>query len=151
MPGEPSWAQWFAAYGAFVLHHARLAAELDVEMFCIGCEMVRATAGGALAFVVAQVQAVYGGLIAYDCDNYQEERAGLVECPRRRLGERLLPTGTWPERLDRIEAVMRREDKPFLLIEAGCPSGKDALHARTTGHLPARRASARRPSTSTRC
>ena len=74
VPGEPSWTQWFASYTEYIVHHAHIAEEEGVEMFCVGCEMVqtdkRADEWRAL---VAEVRAVYGGLITYNCDKYQED------------------------------------------------------------------------------
>lgn len=74
VPGEPTWADWFASYQEYIVHHARLAAELGVEMFCIGCEMVRADSREQqwLA-LVAEVRAVCQGLVTYNCDKYQED------------------------------------------------------------------------------
>lgn len=123
VPGEPTWSQWFASYREFILHHARLAAELDVEMFCIGCEMVRADSQEAhWRRLVDDVRAVYGGLITYNCDKYQEDRLTWWDAVDVISSSGYYPTGTWEEHLDRIEAVVRREGKPFLFIETGCPS-----------------------------
>ncbi|MBC7549385.1 MAG: 1,4-beta-xylanase [Cellulomonas sp.] len=123
VPGEPTWDEWFASYGEYVLHHARLAAELEVEMFCLGCEMVRADAQEAhWRALVAQVRAVYPGLITYNCDKYQEDHVTWWDAVDVISASGYYPTGRWDEQLDRIEAVVRREGKPFLFIEAGCPS-----------------------------
>jgi len=129
VPGEPTWSDWFASYGDFVLHHARLAAELDVEMFCIGCEMVRADGQEAhWRALVARVRAVYGGLVTYNCDKYQEDRLTWWDAVDVISASGYYPTGTWPQHLDRIEAVVRREGKPFCFIEAGCPSREGSPH-----------------------
>jgi ABC-type cobalt transport system substrate-binding protein len=34
-----SWAKWFESYDQFILHYAQIAAELDVEYFCVGVEL----------------------------------------------------------------------------------------------------------------
>ena len=39
MPTEEAWATWFGEYRTFIMHYARLAAELDIEAFCIGTEL----------------------------------------------------------------------------------------------------------------
>lgn len=70
VPGEPSWADWFDAYGEFILHYARIAEDEGCEMLCIGCEMVQADARAAeWRELIAKVREVYGGLITYNCDN----------------------------------------------------------------------------------
>ncbi|MEO6996498.1 MAG: 1,4-beta-xylanase, partial [Terracoccus sp.] len=69
VPGEPTWGDWFASYREYIVHQARLAAELDVELFCIGCEMVRTDSQDALwRQLIAEVRAAYDGLITYNCD-----------------------------------------------------------------------------------
>ncbi|RHA42289.1 glycoside hydrolase family 113 [Cellulomonas rhizosphaerae] len=123
VPGEPSWAQWFAAYREFIVHHAQLAAELQVEMFCIGCEMVRADSQEAhWRELIADVREVYDGLVTYNCDKYQEDHVTWWDAVDVISASGYYPTGSWPEQLDRIGAVVEREGKPFLFIEAGCPS-----------------------------
>ncbi len=123
VPGEPTWSAWFASYRDFVVHHATLAAEIGAEMFCIGCEMVRADGQEAhWRALVAEVRAVYGGLVTYNCDKYQEDRLTWWDAVDVISASGYYPTGTWDEHLDRIETVVRRERKPFCFIEAGCPS-----------------------------
>ncbi|MGV8976619.1 MAG: glycoside hydrolase family 113 [Cellulomonas sp.] len=123
VPGEPTWAQWFASYTEYIVHHARLAAELGVEMLCIGCEMVRADSQEQhWRALIAQVREVYDGLITYNCDKYQEDRLTWWDAVDVISASGYYPTGTWPEHLDRIESVVRREGKPFCFLEAGCPS-----------------------------
>lgn len=123
VPGEPSWSQWFAAYGEYVTHHARLADELDVEMFCVGCEMVRADSQEEYwRSLVANVRDVYDGLVTYNCDKYQEDRVTWWDAVDVISASGYYPSGQWQSQLDRIEAVVVREAKPFCFLEAGCPS-----------------------------
>lgn len=123
VPGEPSWADWFASYAAFVLHHARIAAEEGAEMFCVGCEMVRADVREAdWRELVRRVREVYPGLVTYNCDKYQEDRVTWWDAVDVIGSSGYYPAGTWDEHLGRIEAVVAREDKPFVFLEAGCPS-----------------------------
>ncbi|WP_435736586.1 PfkB family carbohydrate kinase [Cellulosimicrobium sp. PMB13] len=123
VPGEPTWDEWFASYTAFVVHHARIAAEEGVEMFCVGCEMVRADGRDAQwRALVAAVREVYDGLVTYNCDKYQEDRVTWWDAVDVIGSSGYYPAGTWQQHLDRIEAVVEREDKPFVFLEAGCPS-----------------------------
>ncbi len=123
VPGEPTWDEWFASYREFVLHHARLAAELGAELFCVGCEMVRADAReSSWRALIAEVRDVYPGLVTYNCDKYQEDRVTWWDAVDVVSSSGYYPTGTWEQHLDRIEAVVRREGKPFLFLETGCPS-----------------------------
>ncbi|MBE7700476.1 hypothetical protein H9623_09190, partial [Oerskovia sp. Sa1BUA8] len=123
VPGEPTWDAWFASYTTFVVHHARIAAEEGVEMFSVGCEMVRADAReDEWRELVRQVREVYPGLVTYNCDKYQEDRLTWWDAVDVISSSGYYPTGTWEEHLDRIERVVAREDKPFVFLEAGCPS-----------------------------
>lgn len=123
VPGEPTWAQWFASYRQFLLHYARIAEEEGCEMFSVGCEMVRADAHPRQwRALVAAVREVYGGLITYNCDKYQEDRVSWWDAVDVISSSGYYPLGSWPEQLDRIEAVVSRHGKPFVFLESGCPS-----------------------------
>ena len=130
VPGEPSWAQWFASYGRFILHYAAIAQEEGVEMLCIGCEMVqtdkRETEWRAL---VVDVRAVYDGLLTYNCDKYQEDRVTWWDAVDIISSSGYYPQGDWDNQLDRIQPVVEREGKPFFFMESGCPS-RDGSPAR---------------------
>lgn len=123
VPGEPTWSQWFASYTAFILHYARIAEETGCEMFCIGCEMVQADKREQQwRQLIAEVRSVYSGLITYNCDKYQEDRLTWWDAVDVISASGYYPSGTWPVQLDRIEQVVRKHNKPFFFIEAGCPS-----------------------------
>ena len=130
VPGEPSWGQWFASYREYIVHQARLAAELGVDLFCIGCELVRADAQDALwRQLIAEVRAVYDGPITYNCDKYQEDHVTWWDAVDVISASGYYPSGEWDTQLDRIQAVVEREGKPFCFLEAGCPS-RDGAQAR---------------------
>ena len=77
VPPEPKWSEWFAGYTEFIVHHARIAAEEGAEMLCIGCEMVQTDRREAeWRALIAEVRAVYPGLVTYNCDKYQEDHVG---------------------------------------------------------------------------
>lgn len=123
VPGEPSWTQWFASYRQFILHAARIAEAERCEMLCVGCEMVRADGQDAhWRALIADVRAVYSGLVTYNCDKYQEDRLTWWDAVDVISSSGYYPIDSWDEQLDRIERVVEREGKPFLFMEAGCPS-----------------------------
>jgi hypothetical protein len=72
--------------------------------------------------LVAHVREVYDGLITYNCDKYQEDRVTWWDAVDVIASSGYYPSGEWETQLDRIEAVVAREDKPFVFLEAGCPS-----------------------------
>ncbi len=127
VPGEPTWGEWFATYRLFILHAARLAQEEGCDMLCIGCEMVRADSQEAhWRALIADVREVYHGPITYNCDKYQEDHVTWWDAVDVISSSGYYPLGAWPEQLDRIETVVRAQQKPFFFMEAGCPSRSES-------------------------
>ncbi|MFC4304290.1 glycoside hydrolase family 113 [Cohnella boryungensis] len=123
VPGEPSWGEWFASYEKFILHYAAIAEEEGCEMLCIGCEMVQADKREAeWRSLIDRVRKLYGGLLTYNCDKYQEERLTWWDAVDVMSSSGYYPIHEWDAQLDRIEAAVRRWGKPFFFMEAGCPS-----------------------------
>lgn len=123
VPGEPTWAQWFASYKRFILHAAQIAQEEGADMLCVGCEMVRTDAREAeWRDLIAAVRETYTGTITYNCDKYQEDRLTWWDAVDVISSSGYYPSGEWEQQLDRIEKVIEREGKPFFFAEAGCPS-----------------------------
>ncbi|MDN3495851.1 1,4-beta-xylanase [Planococcus sp. APC 4015] len=123
VPGEPSWTEWFASYRAFILHAARIAEAEGCEMLCIGCEMVR-TDGQEQHWraLIRDVREVYSGLVTYNCDKYQEDRITWWDAVDVVSSSGYYPIDAWEENLDRIERVVEASGRPFVFLEAGCPS-----------------------------
>lgn len=123
VPGEPTWAEWFASYRRFLLHAAEIAQGEGVELLCIGCEMVRTDErADEWRSLIAAVREIYSGPITYNCDKYQEDRLTWWDAVDVISSSGYYPAGEWEQQLDRIEAVVAREGKPFFFAEAGCPS-----------------------------
>jgi len=123
VPGEPSWTEWFASYRRFILHAARIAEAEGCAMLCVGCEMVRADSREAeWRALIAEVRAVYSGLVTYNCDKYQEDRVTWWDAVDVISSSGYYPIDGWEAQLDRIEAVVAASGKPFFFMEAGCPS-----------------------------
>ena len=106
-------------------------------MLCIGCEMVqtdrRADEWRAL---IARVRQIYTGVITYNCDKYQEDHVTWWDAVDVISSSGYYPVGQWEAQLDRIEAVVTREGKPFLFMEAGCPSREGSQHIPNDWTLP---------------
>jgi hypothetical protein len=123
VPGEPQWNQWFASYERFILHYAAIAEEEECELFCVGCEMVRADVREAeWRALIARVRDVYSGPITYNCDKYQEDRVTWWDAVDVISSSGYYPTGQWDQQLDRIAPVLEQFDRPFFFMETGCPS-----------------------------
>ncbi|QNE45604.1 1,4-beta-xylanase [Glaciihabitans sp. INWT7] len=123
VPGEPSWAEWFASFTRFVVHYARIAEEEGCEMLCVGCEMVQTDKRESeWRALIAAVRAVYGGLVTYNCDKYQEDRVTWWDAVDIISSSGYYPLGDWDAQLDRIAPVVESAGKPFFFMESGCPS-----------------------------
>ncbi|MGN7860430.1 glycoside hydrolase family 113 [Microbacterium sp. 22303] len=137
VPGEPSWGEWFAAYTEFILHAARIAEAEGCEMLCIGCEMVRADSREAeWRALVAAVREVYSGVVAYNCDKYQEDHVTWWDAVDVITSSGYYPIDCWDAELDRIEAVGQASGKPFFFMEAGCPSREGSPDKPNDWNLP---------------
>ncbi|MBD7957335.1 1,4-beta-xylanase [Microbacterium sp. Sa4CUA7] len=123
VPGEPSWTAWFASYTRFIVHAARIAEAEGCAMLSIGCEMVRADGQEQhWRRLVQAVRAEYSGLITYNCDKYQEDRITWWDAVDVISSSGYYPIDEWETQLDRIAPVVEAAGKPFLFLEAGCPS-----------------------------
>lgn len=137
VPGEPSWAEWFRSYGEFIRHYAVIAEEEGCEMLCIGCEMVQADKREAeWRSLIADVRSVYGGLITYNCDKYQEDRLTWWDAVDIISSSGYYPIDQWEAQLDRIEDTVKKWNKPFFFMEAGCPSREGSAARPNDWSLP---------------
>jgi hypothetical protein len=137
VPPEPKWSHWWASYAEFITHFARIAQETGCEMFCVGCEMVQTDRrADEWRRLIAEVRAVYAGVITYNCDKYQEDHVTWWDAVDVISASGYYPVGHWEQQLDRIEAVVRRVGKPFLFLEAGCPSRAGSQHIPNDWALP---------------
>jgi hypothetical protein len=137
VPPEPKWTDWWASYTGFITHYAKIAQETGCEMLCIGCEMVQTDRREQeWRTLIAAVRAIYSGTITYNCDKYQEDHVTWWDAVDVISSSGYYPVGHWEEQLDRIDQVVRREDKPFFFMEAGCPSREGAQNIPNDWTLP---------------
>ncbi|MEP6478340.1 MAG: 1,4-beta-xylanase [Rhodoglobus sp.] len=123
VPGEPNWTDWFAAYTRFIAHYAAIAEAEGCELFCIGCEMVMTDKRDAeWRELIRRVREIYSGPITYNCDKYQEDHVTWWDAVDVVSSSGYYRIGQWQEQLDRIEKVVEATGKPFIFMEAGCPS-----------------------------
>jgi hypothetical protein len=66
---------WFATYAEFVGFWARLAEDSNVEMFCVGCELVRTVSWSASwKRIIAETREVYSGPLTYAANHGNESK-----------------------------------------------------------------------------
>lgn len=123
VPAEPNWGDWFTSYREYLNHFAAIAEEEEVELFTVGCEMVMTDKqADHWRETILQVRQRYSGLVTYNCDKYQEDRLSWWDAVDVISSSGYYPQGSWDQHLERIERVVTEHKKPFLFLEAGCPS-----------------------------
>jgi len=133
-PDAAARARWWRSYRAMTLHFARLAERESVELFCLGTELVRMTAGRGEAWreLIGDVRAVYSGPLTYAA-HWDEELASIsfwpqldaigvaayfpLEAPAEPSLRALVEA--WQPHIDRLERLHERHDRPVLFLEVG--------------------------------
>ncbi len=124
---EPKWCNWFESYTDFQLHYAKMAKEMGVEMHIAGCEMVMAERREAeWRKLIADIRGEFDGLVSYNTDKYQEHNVKWWDAVDVISSSGYYPLEDWENQLDRIEAVVKKFQKPFFFAEAGCMSIVDS-------------------------
>ncbi len=74
MDSEEGWQQWWSHYESFILHYARIAAQENAEIFCIGVELSRAARERPADWrrLVARVRQAYPGPLTYAANWWEE-------------------------------------------------------------------------------
>lgn len=123
VPCEPKWGNWFSAYSEFQTHYARIAEKTGCEMLIAGCEMVQSERREAeWRKVISDIRSVYGGIVSYNTDKYQEHNVKWWDCVDIISSSGYYPINDWENQLDRIERVVKQFNKPFFFAECGCMS-----------------------------
>jgi hypothetical protein len=69
------WGEWFKNYSVCMTHYGKLAEMTNVEMLCLGCEMLGAEPmEDYWPEIIKEVRSCYNGLITYNADQYFPER-----------------------------------------------------------------------------
>jgi hypothetical protein len=74
MASDADWDAWFADYGTFMLHYARLAEEQELPLLCIGTELHKTVIARPQKWseLIAEIRTVYSGELTYAANWYQE-------------------------------------------------------------------------------
>lgn len=139
MKNEEDWELWFENYRGFILDYARLAADLDIPVLCIGTELERTTHRTEdWRKVIAQIKKVYSGKLIYAANFTEFEHIEfwdeldyigiqayfpLSKSHNPTLAE--LKKG-WAAPIRRIEKSVRKFQKPVVFTEIGYCNTVDA-------------------------
>lgn len=143
-PGsEEAWATWFEAYSNFVLRFARLAEELQVDLFSIGVEFKSSTnyRPNQWRRVIEEIRAVYRGPLTYSA-NWDEADQVLFWEELDVIGINAFwplasnPGDEYEQMRQRAEIVATdleslhfHYDKPIVFTEMGVKSATDSALA----------------------
>jgi len=130
---EAAWEEWFAAYGAFLRHHAQLAAREQADMLSVGLEL-----GGTIGrekewrALIAEVRGIFPGPLTYAANWWHEVEAVPFWDALDRIGVQFFyplasstaaTPGDLRAGLERIraglEAVAEAAGRPYLFTEVG--------------------------------
>jgi hypothetical protein len=134
MKSEDDWQRWFLSYETFILHYARLAEDLGIEVLSVGAELRLATTTHEVDWrrVIARVREVYHGRLTYAANWHAEfEQIGFWDAldfigiqAYFPLRDEPTPSvaaleAAWRPHLAAIERVARRVGKPVVFTEIG--------------------------------
>lgn len=123
VPNEPCWRNWFNSYTEFQMHYAEIAKAENVDMFVCGSEMVMAESReDDWRRLIKQLRRVYSGILTYNTDKYQEDHVTWWDALDCISSSGYYPIDAWEKELDRIEAIVKKHDMPFVFAETGCMS-----------------------------
>lgn len=139
MNSEADWRSWFRDYRRFILHYAKLAETLDVEMLSVGLELRQAavTREADWRTLIAGVRGAYRGLLTYSANWFEEPEKIRFWDALDYIGvQAYFPLGqgrtladlkkAWTQPLRRLHALSSRAGKPILFTEVGYKSAQGA-------------------------
>jgi hypothetical protein len=130
--GPTAWDNWFAAYNAFIMKCAHLAHDGDVDIFCVGSELLSTeTFRDRWVDQIDQIKSVYKGKLTYSAnwDHYEvvtfwdkldyvgmnnyNELASMPGVPVPELIK------AWQPIKDKVLKFAAEKKKPFMFTEVG--------------------------------
>ncbi len=135
------WDAWFESYRTNMLRYARIAAETNTELFCVGTELKTSIKKQPEKWksLIDEIRQIYKGELTYAANWYDEyehitfwhklDYIGIqayfplttVENPDLETIEK-----GWAKHLTALEAFHEKHEKPILFTEAGYKSDADA-------------------------
>ena len=130
---EADWLAWEEAYARYILHNARIADSLGVDMLCIGTEYRQAVKKRPAFWskLIRDCRQIYGGLLTYaaNWDNYQHVTfwaeldfigidAYFPVCQLQTPTDQTLKAGWKPVKAD-LKNLSEIHQRPILFTEYG--------------------------------
>jgi len=125
----PSWDNWFMTYNAFITDMAKLAKKGDVDIFCVGSELLSTEPDNKhWDDTIAQIRAVYPGKLTYSAnwDHYEHvtfwdklDYVGMNNYNELK-GDNLKDLVTaWQKIKKDVLGFAAKQGKPFMFTEVG--------------------------------
>lgn len=137
MPNEAEWQRFFHHYYQWIRHYALLAEMYDMDLFCIGVELMHATRDHDAAWreIIRRIRQIYHGPLVYAANWWEEfehitfwdalDYMGL-NCYHPLAQEDTVTTAELrrgaSEVVEWIRAMVEKHDKPLLITEIGFTS-----------------------------
>ncbi len=134
MKNEADWQTWFTNYRAFILHYAKLAEHLQIELLCVGAELYAAVKQKPEQWraLIAEIRREYHGKLTYAANwdgefedvTFWEELDFIGVQAYFPLSQNKMPTREelvrgWQPHAQRLAQISRKFHKPVLFTELG--------------------------------
>jgi hypothetical protein len=135
MESTEDWDRWFENYTDFMLHYANIARESNIEMLCIGTELLHPAVDFPDKWreMIKKIRAVYPGKLTYAANFYLEYEAITWWDAVDYIGiQAYFPLASgdeapglnkivqgWKPHMENMREVSEKYDRPIILTEVG--------------------------------
>ncbi len=131
MTNAADWRAFMANYRPYVLHYARLAADTDADILCIGTELDQASRASILSgewrALAEEVRSIYSGPLTYAAHHTEVQEVPFWDSLGYIGINGYYPVAELPAALEYPEQLSLRWNRPVILTEAGFASSSYAL------------------------
>jgi hypothetical protein len=131
MTNAADWRAFMANYRLYVLRYARLAAETQADILCIGTELAQASQATVVAgewrALAEEVRSVFPGPLTYAAHHREAEGVPFWDSLDYIGVNGYYPVSGLPAALEDLERLSERWNRPVVFTEAGFASSPHAL------------------------
>ena len=131
MTSAAEWRAFMANYRPYVLRYARLAAETDADVLCIGTELAQASRAAAIAgewrALAEEARSIYPGPLTYAAHHTEVEEVTFWDSLDYIGINGYYPIAQLHSALENLEHLSTRWNRPVIFTEAGFASSPYAL------------------------
>jgi len=131
MTSAADWRAFMANYRLYVLRYARLAAETNADILCIGTELAQASQApvvtGDWRALAEEIRSTYTGPLTYAAHSSEVEGVPFWDSLDYIGVDGYYPIARLPAALESLERLSARWNRPVIFSEAGFASSSYAL------------------------